>query len=119
MPVIDPVSVGGRFHDGAEPGLFARLQVGEHALGQGVDKADVGAGILLPDLAHDAFDGLGFKSAAAVDAVLHENQVRLFGKDIRGQAARAVIGAGARDGGVDQSSPPPRGRARSNVWSLI
>ena len=100
----DAVMVGDLLHRARGALQLALEHGGGKRLGQGVDEADVGLGIGLPGLAHDAFhranDALRV-SAAVIHRELDEEEVRPFREDVLLHTKDAEVRTGAADGRVD------------------
>lgn len=75
-----------------------------HGFGDRVGEYDVGSGVLLPRLAHDALHGTPDvlrRRSAVVGGELHEKEVGVVAERVVRHAECAEIRSGAADGGVD------------------
>ena len=100
----DAVVVGELLHGTRGAVAFSGEVVLLHGFGDRVGEYDVGSGVLLPRLAHDALhgtpDGLRHRSAV-VGGELHEEKVGVVTERVVLHAECAEIRAGTADGGMD------------------
>ncbi len=100
----DAVVVGEEFHGGSGSRAETLCEVLFIIDAEGVDEADVGAGVCFPGLSDDAFHGgpdFFGRSAAIVDCELDEEKVGFVLEDVVAVAENAEVTASAADSCVD------------------